>query len=125
MKKAQKAILNVFFAFVCIAIGLFIGRGSMDSSSLLHNKVNTTQGDALSTTQSVVEVQSNKGKIDINTATAAQLQMLPNIGEVLAERIIEYRTQNGMFSAIEDLILVEGIGEKRLEELRQYITLGG
>ena len=70
-------------------------------------------------------VPPEAGRININTASSRQLQMLPNIGEVLADRIIAYRTQNGPFPTVDDLVLVDGIGEKRLEELRKYITVGG
>ena len=125
MKKAQTLILVVFFAFVCIVVGIFIGRMSMDSSSLFHSEITDKQDDVIIVEQNTDKIQSEIGKIPINTATSAQLQMLPNIGEVLATRIVEYRTENGPFVAIEDLMLVEGIGEKRLDELRQYITLGG
>ena len=125
MKKAQTLILVVFFAFVSIVVGIFIGRMSMDSSSLFHSEITDKQDDVIIVEQNTDKIQSEIGKIPINTATSAQLQMLPNIGEVLATRIVEYRTENGPFVAIEDLMLVEGIGEKRLDELRQYITLGG
>ena len=121
LKKAQKLILTVFFAFVCVVIGMFIGRLSVGPSYVLDSKENISQPN----NQSPVDMQSDTGNISINTATAAQLEMLPNVGEVLAARIIEYRTQNGPFDAIEDLLLVDGIGEKRLAEIRQYITLGG
>ena len=65
------------------------------------------------------------GKIDINTATLSQLTQLPGIGEVLAQRIIDYRTENGPFATIEDIILVKGIGETRLDSIRDHITIGG
>ena len=50
---------------------------------------------------------------------------LPGIGEVLALRIIAYREDNGGFRAPEELLNVEGIGKKRLEEIMDLITLGG
>ena len=61
--------------------------------------------------------------ISINTATKESLMNLPNIGEKTAERIIQYREENGGFSTVEDLRNVEGIGEKTLEKLRGRITL--
>lgn len=61
--------------------------------------------------------------ININTATAAQLDLIPGVGPVLAQRIIALRTELGGFSHIEDLLDVKGIGEKTLEELKPYITL--
>lgn len=57
-------------------------------------------------------------RININTADRAELERLPGIGPALAERIIQYREQNGPFVSVDDLMNVSGIGEKRLEGLR-------
>lgn len=62
-------------------------------------------------------------KLDINTADAEQLQTLPGIGAVLAERIIEYRTVSGGFQSPEQLMEVSGIGEQKYEALRDLITV--
>jgi len=64
------------------------------------------------------------GRININTASQAQLMDLPGIGNTLASRIIEYRTQNGSFARIEDLRNVSGIGERRFEAIQDFITVG-
>ena len=77
---------------------------------------------AVSTAASVTAAAS--GKVNINTATAAELDTLPGIGPVKAQSIIAYREANGNFSSIEDLILVDGIGEKTMAELRPLITTG-
>lgn len=77
---------------------------------------------AVSTPASVTA--SASGKVNINTATAAELDTLPGIGPVKAQSIIAYREANGSFSSIEDLILVDGIGEKTMAELRPLITTG-
>lgn len=61
--------------------------------------------------------------LDINTATAEQLDLLPGIGPVLAARIIEYREENGGFSQVEELIKVDGIGEKKLADLLDYVKV--
>jgi len=61
--------------------------------------------------------------VNINTATQTELESLPGIGPSLALKIINYRKENGKFSAIEDIKNVSGIGEKKFEELKGYITV--
>ena len=61
--------------------------------------------------------------VDLNTATAAQLESLPGIGAVTALRIVEHREKNGTFSKIEELMNVRGIGEKSFLTLKPLITV--
>jgi len=62
-------------------------------------------------------------KIDINRAELWLLEALPGIGEVLAQRIADYRSENGPFRRIEDLLKVSGIGPATFEQIRDYITV--
>ncbi len=62
-------------------------------------------------------------KIDINRAEPWLLEVLPGIGEVLAQRIVDYRSDNGAFRTIQDLLRVEGIGSVTLEKIEDYITV--
>lgn len=62
-------------------------------------------------------------KVNINTADEAELQMLPGIGEVLAQRIVAWREANGDFVIAEDLLAVEGIGLQKLDAIRDFITV--
>lgn len=64
------------------------------------------------------------GKININAATAAELETLPGIGPKLAESIVEYRTAHGLFKSIEEITLVSGIGEATFADIRDHITVG-
>jgi|YNPNPStandDraft_1061719.scaffolds.fasta_scaffold19495_2 competence protein ComEA len=63
------------------------------------------------------------GKININTATAAQLELLPRVGPAIARRILEYRQKNGFFGKPEDLMAVPGIGEKTFAQMQPYVTV--
>ncbi|MDR2031545.1 MAG: helix-hairpin-helix domain-containing protein [Azoarcus sp.] len=62
--------------------------------------------------------------VNINTADATALQQINGIGPAKASAIIEYRTTNGPFASIDDLVKVPGIGEKSLEHLRSQVTIG-
>jgi competence protein ComEA len=66
-----------------------------------------------------------QGVVNINTASAEQLQLLPRVGPSLAERIVSFREANGPFQSTDELTAVKGIGERSLETLRPYLTLSG
>jgi competence protein ComEA len=66
---------------------------------------------------------ASSGLININTASATELETLSGIGEVLAATIVEYRTQNGPFASVEELMDVSGIGPATLDEIRDHVTV--
>lgn len=129
MKKAPYALFALFGLFLALTIGVFIGRNSISGMIVIPENMSAHYGSAEQPVEKgsgiVVESSSESGKININTASVSLLQTLPNIGNVLAQRIVDYRTENGYFLVLEDLLMVEGIGEKRLEQIREYITVGG
>jgi len=63
------------------------------------------------------------GAVNLNTATLTELQTLPGIGEVLAQRILEYRDRHGGFRAVTDLRQVEGIGDAKFQQLKDRVTV--
>jgi len=65
------------------------------------------------------------GVVNINTADASQLALLPRIGEKAAQRIIEYRTEHGPFKKATDLMQVKGVGAKTFDGLSAYVTVEG
>ncbi len=62
--------------------------------------------------------------VNINTATVEQLDALPGVGAKLASRIVDYRQKNGGFKKVEDLMNVQGIGEKNFLKLKPLVTVG-
>jgi len=63
------------------------------------------------------------GNVNINSASEPELESLPGIGPTLAQRIIDYRTQHGPFRSVNDLMKVEGIGQKKFDSLKDYVTV--
>ncbi|HXC32353.1 MAG TPA: helix-hairpin-helix domain-containing protein [Verrucomicrobiae bacterium] len=61
--------------------------------------------------------------IDLNLANAKELQELPGVGPVTAQRIIDLRTKNGRFKRVEDLLAVRGISQKKLDAMRPYVMV--
>lgn len=62
--------------------------------------------------------------INLNTATSEELQLVPGIGPVTAEKILQMRKSYGAFKSVDDLSAIRGIGPKRLEKMRKYLTVG-
>jgi len=71
------------------------------------------------------ETAAPAGVVNINTADAAQLALLPHVGEKAAQRILDYRKAHGPFAKTTDLMEVKGFGEKSFERLRPYVTIEG
>jgi competence protein ComEA len=61
--------------------------------------------------------------INVNTATATDLEELPGVGEVIAQAILDYRTENGPFTSVDQLLDVSGIGDATLENIRDLVTV--
>ena len=136
-RKIELALLVVTVGFVCFCVGLFLGRRHEPDTVTITTDLAVAQPSAESVSPSVqVQEESEPaptesssasyiaGRLNINTATGEELTTLPGIGEKLAVRIIDYREKNGSFSAVEELCNVSGIGEKRLDAIREYITVG-
>ena len=65
-----------------------------------------------------------EGKIDLNVATAQQLEQLPGIGKEIAQRIVTYRQDMGPFKSVDDLTKVKGIGQAKLTKVKELLSIG-
>jgi competence ComEA-like helix-hairpin-helix protein len=61
--------------------------------------------------------------VNINTATSEELQQVPGIGPATAEKILQMRKSYGAFKSVDDLLAIRGLGQKRLEKMRRYLTV--
>lgn len=107
-----------------ILIGAFIGRVSAGHSTQLEHPFATlpTENDSQTDAPPALSVAT---KIDINTADREMLTKVPGIEATLAQRIVNFRNTYGAFSHVEDLLRVAGISEEKLNDIAQYITVGG
>ena len=62
--------------------------------------------------------------VNLNTATSEELQTVPGIGPATAEKILLMRKNYGAFKSVDDLLAIKGLGPKRLEKMRKYLTVG-
>ena len=134
MLKIGKYYLDVAILLVSATL-FFTGAILLITAAVKGNKVETViyYKTAQSNTSSYVESTQSEYEetkeqvitsiININTAGVDDLIKLNGIGESKAKAIIDYRTKNGLFKSIEEIMNVSGIGEKTFEKLKEYITV--
>lgn len=125
--KVSVLLAAVTVLFMGFTLGLFVGRNSGSGTVTLAvpAQMQTAPTAAATAPTQTVPEETVSFPVNINTADADTLATLPGIGQVLAERIVAYRRQNGSFRAIEEITNVEGIGEKKAEAILELITVGG
>ncbi|HEY1468802.1 MAG TPA: helix-hairpin-helix domain-containing protein [Candidatus Acidoferrum sp.] len=62
--------------------------------------------------------------VNLNTASSAELQQVPGIGPSTADKILQMRKSYGAYKSVDDLLAIKGIGQKRLDKMRKYLTVG-
>lgn len=138
MTKAEWAAVLVTLALVMFSAGFFAGRHSVPAAAVISEDRETAASPAVSPEASPAASQANSPVVptaepgtsetpalplDLNTATQAELENLPGIGEVMARRILEYRVAQGGFSAVEELKNVSGIGDKTYETIKDLVKV--
>lgn len=129
MKKQGAAVLiAITFAFAAFTAGFFLGRSQAPQAitvSVPAAMQTVPPETTVPETEAAEPEPTISFPIDINTAGQEEFMALPGIGEVLAQRILRYREETGSFSRLEDLLNVEGIGQKRFEDILDLIAIGG
>ncbi|MBR7123133.1 MAG: helix-hairpin-helix domain-containing protein [Oscillospiraceae bacterium] len=106
--------------FAGIIVGILIARYA--SNTIVN--LPTSNNQAAVSTESIEADSNNQiNKLNINTASVNELAMLPGIGDKLAQEIVSYRETSGLFTSIDELSNVYGIGQKRLDAISEYITV--
>ena len=141
MKKAGWAFGILAAVLLAFLLGFALGRNTREGSVSVYygaftppeltasaEKRQTVAADASDGSEPATETTSaptESDPVNINTASLEDLQRLPGVGPVIAQRIIDYRETNGPFSNVEALINVKGIGEKTLAKILEYACTGG
>jgi len=126
MKKHKLPVLVlVTCIFAAFLAGFAAGRNMNRSPVRIYQVQSPTIAAVTESTTEAYTGPTEPVIVNINTATAAQLETLPGIGPVLAERIVAYRDEHGSFRAVEELTKVKGIGTAKVEAILDLITVGG
>ena len=120
MQKFRSLLYPILtLCFLLGMVGFFLGRKSVDGVLLTTQHPNQTEAQSRSLPADSGPQEG--ARIELNRATLEELMLLPGIGEVRAQRILEYREANGPFREATELMNVSGIGEGIYAKLREYV----
>lgn len=114
MKKVPLILFCAALVMLAFMVGFFLFRNQGSSIVRISDYTSPT-----------VPTETLSYPIDINTADTAALMTIPGIGENYARSIVDHREKHGNFTSVEELLKIPGIGQKRLDAILEYITIGG
>ena len=128
LAKSEKAALLVLAGCLLFTAGFLVGKSTVRAAVRIESSLDAApvqSGGSLPEEENPAteEPVQNAAAVNINTATAEELTALPGIGTVLAERIVAYRTEHGLFGCREDICRVAGIGSQIYEEIENLICV--
>ncbi len=121
LMKSEKWALIITALFLVLAFGVGLGSCSKDADVVLTEFSVRSNSQIYETHEVSSKTENPSVRININTCTKEELESLPGIGPALAERIIDYRRQNGGFKTVEDITKVRGIGAAIYEDIYRLI----
>ena len=125
--KAEVVMVGITVALLAFFAGFYLrGRTGRDirvevQRDLPPVSAQVSSSDPSNAPRSPVEAD---GRLDLNAATQEELESLPGIGPVLARRILQYREDHGGFTAVSELLEVEGVGEKIYQKIANEVKVG-
>ena len=130
LKWYELLLAALTLAFLCFVAGFVLGRSKGGDAVVITTQYEPSPSPAITLlsdepsgdTRALPGTDEEPGLVNINTATAEEMASLPGVGDILAERIVEYRGEHGAFATIYDLTAVPGIGEGKLEAMKDRIT---